>query len=204
MGDYRMTSLDRSPRFETLYPLSLFPPSAMTFVVRTEVEPRSLANAVRDAIQRVGPELAVYQVATMSDLRKRSTKSLADLTTLLVGFGIIALVLALSGVYGILSFTVGLRTQEIGLRMALGAEARSILISVISNNMSLIVSGVLAGGLIAWLLGRWLQGLLFEVSTLDPVVYTVVAAGMMVVGLLAGLMPALRASRIDPVVALRE
>ncbi len=204
MGDYRMTSLDQGPRFETLYPLSLFPPSAMTLVVRTAVEPASLANAVQDAIQRVGPELAVYEVATMEELRTRNTKSLDNLTALLVGFGVIALVLALSGVYGILSFTVGLRTQEIGLRMALGAEARSILISVLSKNISLILSGVLAGGLIAWFLGRWLHEILFEVSTLDPVVYTAAAAGMMVVGLLAGLMPALRASRIDPVIALRE
>ncbi len=204
MGDYRMTSLDVGPRFETLYPMGLFPTSAMTFVVKTEIEPTTLANTVQQAIRRIDPELAVYKLATMAELRTRNTRSLNHLTTILVGFGLVALVLALSGVYGLLSFAVGLRTQEIGLRMALGAEARSILASILYKNLTLVMGGVLAGGLIAWILGRWLQDVLFEVSTFDPVVYAVVATGMMVVGLLAGLIPALRASRINPVVALRE
>jgi putative ABC transport system permease protein len=87
--------------------------------------------------------------------------------------------------------------------MALGAEARSILRSVLQRSAKLVVLGVLAGGLIAWLLGWWLRGILFEVSAFDPVAYIVVAAGMLVVGSLAGLVPAMRAARIDPVIALR-
>ena len=204
MGDHRQTSLDVDPRFETLYPQFEIPSSAMTFVVRTEPEPASMANAVREAIQKVDPELAVYDVATMDEILAQNTRSLDDLTNLLAGFGVVALVLALGGVYGLLAFTVGLRTREIGLRMALGAEARSILVSVLSRSTSLVLFGVLTGGLIAWLLSRWLRGMLFEVSTLDPVVYVVVAAGMLAVGLLAGLIPALRAAKIDPVIALRN
>jgi putative ABC transport system permease protein len=204
MGDHRQTSLDVDPRFETLHPQLEIPSSAMTFVVRTEPEPASLASAVREAIQRVGPELAVYDVATMDEILARNTRSLDDLTNLLAGFGVVALVLALSGVYGLLAFTVGLRTREIGLRMALGAEARSILVSVLSRSTWLLLCGVLAGGLIAWLLSRWLRGMLFEVSTLDPAVYAVAAVGMLAVGLLAGLIPALRAATIDPVIALRN
>jgi len=204
MGDYRQTSLDRGARFETLYPQTLFPPAAMTFVVRTDTDPASATRNVQAAIWRVDPELAVFQIATMDAILARNTRSLDNLTNLLAGFGIIALVLALGGLYGVMSFTVGRRTQEIGLRIALGAEARSILVAILYRSTSLVLFGVLAGGLIAWLLSWSLRGMLFEVSTLDPVTYMAVAGGMLVVGLVAGLIPALKAARINPVTALHD
>lgn len=203
MGDHRQTALDTETRFETLYAQAQFPSSGMTFVARTDGDPASATAEVQKAIWSVGPKLAVYEVATMGEIVSRNTRSLDDLTTLLLGFGLIALVLALGGLYGVMSFAVGRRTQEIGLRMALGAEARSILRSVLQRSAKLVVLGVLAGGLIAWLLGWWLRGILFEVSAFDPVAYIVVAAGMLVVGSVAGLVPAMRAARIDPVIALR-
>ncbi len=136
--------------------------------------------------------------------RRRNTRSLDSLTNLLSGFGLIALVLALGGLYGVMSFTVGRRTQEIGVRMALGAEARSILRAILQRSAALILFGVLAGGLIARLLSMWLSGILFEVSAFDPAAYIAVAAGMLAVGLLASLVPAMRAASIDPVIALRN
>ncbi len=139
----------------------------------------------------------------MEGVLAQNTSSLDGLTNLLTGFGVIALVLALGGLYGVMSFTVGRRTQEIGLRMALGAQARSILFTVIRKSALLILSGVVAGGLIAWLLSRWLQTMLFEVSALDPAAYIVMVIGMLMVGLTAGLVPAMRAARVDPVIALR-
>ncbi len=105
----------------------------MTFVVRTKGDPASMTAEVQKAIWRVGPDLAIYQIDTMDAIVARNTRSLDSLTNLLVGFGLIALVLALGGLYGVMSFTVGRRTQEIGVRMALGAEARSILRTISSE-----------------------------------------------------------------------
>jgi len=204
MGDYRFTSLEADIRLETLYPMISFPPPAMTFVVRTEGAPGAATTEIQKAIWRVGPELAVYQVATMDTIMARNTRSIDSLTNLLVGFGLIALVLALGGLYGVMSFTVGRRTQEIGVRMALGAESRSILRTIIQRSAALVLLGVLAGGLISWLLSWWLKGLLFEVSAVDPTAYIVVAGGMLAIGILASVVPAMKAARIDPVIALRN
>ncbi len=204
MGDHRQTALDTEPRFEVLYPQSQFPSPAMTFVVRTHGDPASMTADVQRAIWKVGPDLAIYEIDTMDAILARNTLSLDSLTNLLTGFGLIALVLALGGLYGVMSFTVGRRTQEIGVRMALGAEARSILRAILQRSAALVVVGVLSGGLISWLLSRWLRGLLFEVSAFDPAAYLVVASGMVAVGLLASLIPAMRAAAIDPVVALRD
>ena len=204
MGDHRQTSLDTVPRFEALYAQAQFPSPAMTFVVRTGGDPAALTTEIQKAIWRVGPDLAIYQIDTMDTIVSRNTRSLDSLTDLLMGFGLIALVLALGGLYGVMSFTVGRRTQEIGVRMALGAEARSILRTVLQRSAVLILLGVLAGGLIARLLSWLLREVLFEVSAFDPTAYLVVATGMLAVGLLATLIPATKAARIDPVVALRD
>jgi putative ABC transport system permease protein len=204
MANYHQTSLETDPRFETLYPQALYTSSAMTFVVRTEIAPESLIDEVQAAIWKVGPELAIYDVSTMEEIRERNIRSADDLANLLGGFGIVALVLSLAGLYGMLSFSVSQRTQEIGVRMALGAEARSVVIGVLGRTAALVTVGVLAGGIIAWLMSRWFTDVLFEVSSADPITYAAVCVGILVVGLLAGLVPALRAARIDPVVALRH
>ena len=162
-----------------------------------------MTDGARGKIWDIDSGLGVYQIATMDEIVARNTRSVDDLTNLLAGFGVIALVLALGGLYGLMSFTVSRRTQEIGLRMALGAEARSVLLTVLSKSALLVVFGVLAGGLIAWSLTFWLRDMFFEVSGFDPVAYSIAAAGMLAVGLLASLLPALRAARVNPVVALR-
>jgi putative ABC transport system permease protein len=204
MGDYRHTSLDTGPRFETLYPQAQFPGPAMTFVIRTEHDPTSVIGDVQTAIWRIDPELALSDVASMDEIVDRNTLSVADLAKLLGGFGLIGLVLALGGLYGVMSFSVSRMTREIGVRMALGAEAGTILAAILRRSATLILAGVLAGSFIAWLLSRWLRGLLFDISALDPIAYAVVAAGMLATGILAGLLPARRAARINPVIALRH
>jgi putative ABC transport system permease protein len=203
MGDYRHTSLDRNVRFDTLCPHSLFAESAMTFVVRTSGDPAAAAHDVQEAIWRVEPELAVYDVATMDEILAQNTRSLGNLAVLLTGFGIVALVLALGGVYGVMSFTVSRATHEIGLRMALGAEALSILRDVLRRSTALVTLGVVFGGLLAWLLSRALRDIVFGISSVDLTAYLAAAISMMIVGLVAGLIPALRAARINPVIALR-
>lgn len=204
MGDHRQTSLDVETRFETLYPQTQYPVSEMTFVIRTEVEPATLTSSAQEAIWKIDPGIGVYEVATMEEIIARNTRSVDDLSTLLAGFGAVALALALGGLYALMSFTVERRTREIGLRMALGAEARSVLTTVLRKSTILLVFGLLTGSLVAWWLSRWLQSMLFEISSLDLTTYAVAAVGMLAIGFLAGLIPALRAARIDPVVALRH
>ena len=204
VGDYRYTSLESEPRLETLYPMLSFPAPAMTFVVRTDVDPGAVTAEVQEAIWRVGPQLAVYQVATMDEIVERNTRSIDNLTTLLLGFGLIALVLALGGLYGVMSFSVEKKTQEIGVRMALGAQARSILRNVLQRSVVLVAFGVAVGGVIALLLARSLGDVLFGIEPFDPAAYVMVAAGMFCIGSLAGLIPAMKATRIDPVIALRD
>jgi ABC-type antimicrobial peptide transport system permease subunit len=176
----------------------------MTFVVRTGGDPAAATGEIQEAIWRIGPELAIYQVATMDDVVARNTRSIDNLTTLLLGFGLVALVLSLGGLYGVMSFTVERRTKEIGLRMALGAHAQAILATVLQRSAVLVVAGLAVGGVIALLLSRTLSEVLFETGTFDPVAYIVVACGMLGVGILAGLLPAMRAARVNPVIALRH
>lgn len=204
IGDHRQTSLDTGPRFETLYAQAQFAVTAMTFVVRTEGAPGPLTADVQAAIWRIDPDLAISEVATMTEILERNTRSVDDLANLLSGFGAVALILALGGLYGVTSFAVSRRTREIGVRMALGAEKSMILAGVLRRSAVQILIGVIAGGLIAWWLGRLIRGMLFEVSALDPMAYVIFSAGMFAVGFLAVLVPALRAARIDPVVALRH
>jgi putative ABC transport system permease protein len=203
MADYHQTSLDIEPRLETLYPQAYYTSSGMDLVIRSEIAPERLIEEAQAVIWKIDPELAIYNIETMDQILDRNVRSADDLANLLGGFGIVALVLALGGLYGMLSFSVGQRTQEIGVRMALGAESRAVVTSILGKTAALVAAGIVAGGVIAWLMSRWLGEVLFETSSVDPITYASVCVGMLVVGLLAGLIPALKASRVDPVVALR-
>ena len=198
MGDYRQTSLDVEVRFETLVPPTLFASPTMTFVVRTHGDPAAATTDVRTAVGRADPDLAVFGIATMAEIKADNTRAQNDLVAMLAAFSLVALVLATGGLYGVISYTVSRTTHEIGVRMALGAEAQTILLAVLRRTMKLVLSGLAVGGLLAWLLSRSLGGLLFAVSATDPVTYLAVAVLMLVVGLVAGLVPALRASQDRP------
>ncbi|HZS07291.1 MAG TPA: ABC transporter permease [Blastocatellia bacterium] len=175
----------------------------MNFVVRTEGNPTLVASAVRSAVRELDPGLPVYGLQTMSDIVADSLVRPRFLSLLLATFSVIALVLAAVGIYGVMSYTVSQRTQEIGIRMALGASRRDVLRLVVGQGLVMSLSGVGIGILGAFLLTRVMAGLLFEVSSTDPVTFTSVVVLLAAVALAACLVPARRATKVDPMVALR-
>jgi predicted permease len=174
-----------------------------TLVVRTSTDPRSLTPAIREQVLAVDPNQPVYDVKTM-DQRVAITLETRRFAVVLLGiFGVLALLLAAIGLYGVLAFAVSQRTREIGIHMALGAQGRDVLGMVIRQGMSMVLLGVALGVAGAYALTRTMQSLLFEVSTTDPVSFVTVSLLLAVVGFVACYIPARRATKIDPLMALR-
>ncbi len=175
----------------------------ITFVLRAGSGPLALAAAARRAVQAVDPDLPVFDVATMDQLVYRSASAPRFNTALLGLFAALALVLAAVGIYGVMSYAVAQRTHEIGVRMALGAEASDIIRQVVRQGMLPAVIGIATGTAGAWGVTRFLSSLLFGVRPTDPMTFTLVPVLLAAVGVLACLLPARRATKVDPVVALR-
>ena len=202
-GDEKQDGLAAPPQPEVFDPLAQGPTDTMSLVVRAKGDPRALAGAVRGAVAAVNPSVAVYDVETMAQLVRGSVSQPRFLTALVGLFAALALVLASVGLYGLVSFTVSARTQEIGVRMALGAQRQSVLALVLGEGLRLVVAGLAIGLVAAAALTRGLASLLFEVTPTDPLTYAGVAALFVGVALVAVAVPARRASRVDPLVALR-
>jgi putative ABC transport system permease protein len=177
--------------------------SNMNFVVRTDREPDALAAAVRGAVREVDPTLPVYGLRSMSEVVARSMVQPRFLSLLLATFSVIALFLAAIGIYGVMAYSVAQRTQEIGVRMALGAQRMHVLRLVFGQGFLLLIIGVVLGLGGAFALTRFISRLLFEVTATDPLTYVAVMGLLTVVALLACYIPARRATKVDPLVALR-
>jgi putative ABC transport system permease protein len=175
----------------------------MSFVLRTSVDPRSLAPAVGPLVRAVDPEQPVSNVRTMDDVRDAAVVRPRFLATLLAAFGAAAVLLAAVGIYGLMSYTTAQRTKELGVRMALGASRRAVLRLVLGEGARLAVAGVAVGVLAALALSRVLASLLFGVRATDPLMLVGVSAAMAVIAALASWLPARRAARVDPARALR-
>jgi predicted permease len=198
--DVKQIALDAEPPLDIYFP-ALYPAS---IVVKTAGDPMSLAPAVRAIIREINPALPVSEVRSMDRVLDESAQSRRWMLALLASFAALALVLALVGIYGVMAWSVAQRTREIGVRMALGARSGHVLASVMSHGLKLSVAGMLIGIAGALALRRYLATLVFDVSTADPLVYGAVALLMLAAGLLACYLPARRASRVDPLVALRN
>lgn len=198
----------RTPQFYLSFnqiPAERWPGSVrrVNLLTRTDVEPASLAVTVRDQIARLNKDQAVFNVRTMEQIISQSLASRRFSMLLLSAFAIVALALASIGIYGMLSYAVAQRTREIGLRMTLGAQAGSVLRLVIGQGMKLALVGV-ALGLVASLgLTRTMKNLLFGVSATDPLTFIGIALLLSLVALLACWIPARRATKVDPIIALR-
>lgn len=175
----------------------------MSLVVRTERDPMTYAAAIQTEVNRIDPALPLYWVRSLEQQYRLDTWFFRAFGTLFVAFGFTALALAVVGLYGVMSFTVGQRTREIGVRMALGAEARSILRLVLGQGTVQLATGILLGLGFAAVLSRGLGILLFGVAPWDPAVFAIVVTTLGLSGLAACLIPARRATRVDPIDALR-
>jgi predicted permease len=185
------------------FPLYQQPIPIATFVVRSQSDPARLGTAIRDAVLAVNPTLAVSNIKTLSDMVGNSLGARRFVVTLLGIFAGMALLMAVLGLYGVISYSVTQRTQEIGIRMALGAQRREVLNLVIVQGMQLAGIGVAIGLIASMSFSRMLQNQLFQVSAFDPLTFTVTAIVLIGAALLASYIPARRATRVDPMEALR-
>jgi ABC-type antimicrobial peptide transport system permease subunit len=176
----------------------------VSFAIRTANAPETLASAVRGAINEVDRELPVYDVRTMGQWETRSLTSRRSAVLLSSGFGAVALLLSVIGIYGMLAYLVAQRTKEIGIRVVLGSSAPKVFALILREGALLIAGGLLLGGLGAMVLRKVLEPQLFGISATDPVVLCSAMALLALVALAACLVPAGRAVKVDPMLALRQ
>ena len=204
VGDIRHNRYDLEAPPQMYVPYVQLPPRlTMTFVVRPAGKPLMLVPALRAAVADVDRSLPVFNIKTVDEYVAGQLWQPRQTMILLGIFSGIALILALAGVYGIIAFTVRQRTHEIGIRMALGASRRGVLRLVIAQGLLLVALGIAIGIAASLALTRLLAALLWEVKPADPLTYTLVAAALAAVALLACYLPARRASDIEPATALR-
>jgi len=177
--------------------------STMSLIIRGTQDPTRLASAVRSEVQALDPNLAVSNIKPVRQMIDERISPKRLMTYILAVFGLVALLLASVGIYGVMSYAVTQRTQEIGLRMALGAQAVDVLKLVIKNGMTMALVGVAIGLAGAYALTRVLANLLFKVAPTDLVTFAAVSISLIVVALIACYVPARRATKVDPLVALR-
>jgi len=203
VGDVKHGSLDEKSTPQIYLSFAQNPFIFATLVVRTQTEPMSMANAVRGAVWMVDKDQPVWKVRTVQFLINRDLGPRRFMMALLVGFAGLALLLATIGIYSVISYSVTQRTHELGVRMALGAKAGDVLRLVIGQGMMLILIGVGVGLAAAFGLTRLMAGLLFGVSVTDPITFALISMVLTGVALGACFVPALRATKVDPMIALR-
>jgi putative ABC transport system permease protein len=174
-----------------------------TMVARTTLDPRKMERAVREAFLAVDKTQPVFNVKPMEFYLRASLAERTFTLALLGLFGVLALMLAAVGIYGVISYSVSLRTREVGIRIALGATRRDVLVMVLGQGLTLIGLGLVAGFAASLALTRFLSSLLYEVRPWDPLTSGAVAVALAAVALAASYLPARRATRVDPMVALR-
>jgi predicted permease len=204
VGDVRHSGLDEEVYQTIYYPASQYNYGALTYVIRTAGPPANAAPAVRAALHELDPNVPAEDVGTMDHWVTRSMSDRRDPMLVLTIFAALAVTIAAVGVYAVLSFGVSQRTREIGVRMALGAQPREVLSMVLGGGMRLTLIGITLGVIGGAIATRALDKLLFHVQPTDPLTIGAVALLLGIVALVAMYVPARRAARVDPVVALRS
>jgi putative ABC transport system permease protein len=213
VGNVKLDSLDETRPVDTIYtalaqvtvsPGEKWRSFPLTMAVRTHADPHKATSAVSAAVHQVGPDIPVVNVLSMEDVIAQSMSPQRFNLFLLASFAALALLLAAVGIYGVLSYTVRRRVREIGIRMALGASHSDVLKMVVSDGMKPILAGVAVGLAASLALSRLVASLVFGVHPTDPLTFAVVVLILIAVGMLANILPAYRATRIEPVRTLRE
>jgi predicted permease len=194
---------DVPPRYYRIIAGGGYIPTTVSFQLRTAGPPSSVANAVRRAIQERDDNLPILNARTVTEFVDRWVTGERTIAALSATFGAVALVLASIGLYGVLSFGVARRTSEIGIRMALGARRPEVVGMVLRETGWMVAAGTIAGILVAAAAARLIQSRLFGVTPADPLTMSVAVGVLIIVALCAALIPAYRASRVNPVTALR-
>jgi predicted permease len=204
VGDVHQRAVDETPEprmYLSAYQLFRL---RMNIVVRTQGEPALMTKRITDAIHAVDPQQPITSTFTLDDAIGEAVARPRLITVLLALFGAMGLVLGALGIYGVLAYLVNQRTREIGVRLALGAQSRDVVRMVVGRGVALAGIGVVIGLVCALALTRLMRGVLYDVSPSDPLTFGGVAVALFAVATLASWVPALRATRVDPLVALRS
>jgi predicted permease len=203
-GNVRHSSLEQEAGLEMYLPITQSGSGSVELVVRTKLSPEALAPSVRAALSKVDPRLPTSEFQTLGQLVDQATSPKRLVTMLLGGFSLLALTLAALGIYGVISYSVTQRTRELGIRVAMGARAADVLMLVIKQGMTPVIIGLALGLAAAAALTRLMASLLFSVSATDPATFAGIALMLIAVALLACYVPARRAAKVDPMIALRR
>lgn len=204
VADVRAQGLDAEPKKQVYLPLRQSPMAGMAVVARTEQDPIALGSTIQGIIWGLDPEQPIYRLSTMDQILARAVFLPRLSTTLLAAFALAALLLAALGIYGVLSYSVSQRTREIGLRMALGASGRQTVGLVVRHSLALVAIGGALGLVAAIVLARTMAGVLYGVGPFDGPAFALSLTVLVLAGIGASLLPALRATRVDPMIALRD
>jgi putative ABC transport system permease protein len=210
IGDVKHAGLDTASNAEMYYPYQQVPPALMSFVegtmtlvVQTAIEPSAMVRGISEQVQALDPNEPVFKVATMEELFHGSVAQPRFRALLLGVFAAVALVLASTGLYGVISYSVSQRSSELGIRAALGAQKSDLMKLVLGEGTRLAVAGVLIGIMFSMLLTGTIAKLLYGVTSHDPLTFIAIPLLLLAVAVLASYVPARRAMQADPNVALR-
>jgi predicted permease len=204
IGDVRHASLEAAPGVDVYVPIEREPSNFMRYVVRTSGAATALAPDIRRTVRAFDSTLPIVGLETLESVVSRASVPRRFAMLLLGSFAVIALVLAVGGVYAMVAYAVSQRTQELAVRIALGARPSEVVKTVMARGLGAVGIGLGAGVMLAFALGRAMSALLYGVDIHDPVIFLAAPALLGVVAVLSALLPALRASRVDPIVALRD
>lgn len=203
VGDVRQSDLRHEPKAKIYTPFAQSDEDERTVVLRTESDALALVPTVREAVWEVDPTVPFTEIATMEEVLADRLAQDRFRTTLLGILAAMTVLLAVVGIYGLVSYSVAQRTREIGMCRALGADSRDVLRMVLTRSMSLVLLGELVGVVLALVGSRVLSGMLFEIEGTDPLTFVLIVVALALVALLAAMVPARRATRVEPMAALR-
>jgi putative ABC transport system permease protein len=203
VADVKQRDLASQPTPSTYVGYGTFPQNAESFLVRTQADPAAVTRAIRQNMRELDANVPVYDVQTMAQALSSSVAQPRFYMTLLASFAALALLLAALGIYGVISYSVSQRSRELGIRIALGATREGVVKLVLGQGMALTVGGAVAGLLGAYGLTRLIANLLFGVPPLDTLTFASVPLVLVIVAWFASYIPARRAAKVDPVIAMR-